>query len=276
MFTPQSKYATMARADAAGLPTQNAGQPTLRRGNANGLCGRLIALHALMQPVPWTRILALSLLLLASVSAFGVDSILTLAESPVPQEPNVAGLSVLLSAAPGQRVAALQFDVSFDPTALTMPPAGGVETGAPAKAAQKQTQYSPTGPGQIRVLVVGFNQESISNGEVARLSFAVQRDHMHAMETVHIRNVVMSDPNGARVSSGAFDGVIRPSSAPETAATPSEEQHVGPWMAMAIAVACGVALIAGWTLRRSHARENVHPVSKHGAATARKHVRSAR
>ena len=154
--------------------------------------------------------------ILVQAWAAGATASLTVAEIGVPAEGDSVTVPILLSAPAGLRVAAIQFDVEFDASALALPSTPGVpegsvpriDVGAAAKAAGKQVNATVSA-GKARVLIIGFNQEAVASGEIARLTFMIARDKIRPVEPVQIRNALLSDPNGTKVPVEARDGGVR-------------------------------------------------------------------
>jgi hypothetical protein len=183
------------------------------------------------------------LLLLVQPWASGATATLTVAEASAPSEGGAVAFPVSLLCPPGQRVAALQFDIEFDPSALKMPAKDGVLAGTAAKAAGKQVNYSTVSPGTVRVLIVGFNQETVASGEVATFAFSVAHERPRALEPVHIRNAVLSDPNGNTVPVQGQDGGVRSAAAavaaPSAASSAASDcRNLGPVVVCIILVIC--------------------------------------
>lgn len=152
---------------------------------------------------------AMLVMILTQTWATAATATLVAGEVNMSPDGQSAVLPVSLSAPAGQRVAALQFDVEFNPAVLEIPAKGGIVEGAVTKAAGKQVNCSALSPGKMRVLIVGFNQETIANGDVAVLQFAMKRAIEREVEPVCLRNALLSDPNGSRVSEESRDGGIR-------------------------------------------------------------------
>ncbi len=68
----------------------------------------------------------------------------------------------------GAQLAGVQFDLIFDKTAMTITAVAGDA----ANAAQKFISTSSQ-PGGIRIIVAGFNQNLIADGNVANLTIAI-------------------------------------------------------------------------------------------------------
>jgi hypothetical protein len=213
------------------------------------------------------------LLIIAPWCANAATAALTVADVVAPSEGNSISVPILISAPPEHRVAALQFDVEFDPSALTLPSAAGVVEGAAAKAAGKQVSFSKTSPGKVRVLVVGFNEEVIANGEVAKINFSMARQRMQALEPISLRNVVLSDPNGVEIAVKSGNGGLRlapgPTTSPAPATTTSGRYTPDPRAITTVVAGClligGTAAGMAWR-RRAHGKRRVQSERKPAAA----------
>lgn len=198
----------------------------------------------------------------AQSSAMAASATLTAAEVVAEPGTNPVCVPISLSVPPGQRIAALQFDVEFDAAAMEVPATAAVVPSTALKAAGKQVNYSALASGKVRVLIVGFNQEDIRSGELVTVMFTMRRAGMHALESVNIQNGLLSDPNGSKVSETVKNGGIRfsmPSSGDFTGA--KSESVIRSW-----ALACGIVLVCMiggviWTRRerRKHRNRTIRP-----------------
>ena len=211
---------------------------------------------------------AVAIILLVQSLATAATATLTVGEAVAPSEGGSVSLPVLLTVPAGQRVAGIQFDVEFDPSALQVPATAGIVAGSAAKAAGKQVSCSVLAPGQIRVLVIGFNQETMSNGEVAAISFSMKQDHMHDREPVRLHNALLSDPAGIQVPVAGQDGGVNLANAAPSAAPPTRSTGhaiVVPALGIAAVLAAGAAGGMAW-------RRRVRQKSRAGAASKRQKV----
>ena len=202
-------------------------------------------------------VIAVAVLLLMPVSgAFGAMATLDLQSAATPSGDGSLTVPVLFSPPAGGAVAALQFDVEFDPSALTLPASGAVSEGAAAKAAGKQLSFSKVSPGKLRVLVVGLNADVIAGGELARLNFSVLGRSVSAASAVHVLNAVLADPNGAevpvRIGGGEMKGIPVSGQQDSVPAT----SHALPLAVLGVVLGCLVlgGAAAGFA-RRRHGRE---------------------
>jgi len=107
-------------------------------------------------------------------------------------------IGVLLSPEPGQEVASLQFDVSYDTGDLTL---SDVTVGAAAQDAEKQLIYSVTAPGNIRVVVYGMNLNVMAEGTIANLVFEAADPLNPDTTSLGLAQTVVSDPNADLIPS---------------------------------------------------------------------------
>jgi len=134
------------------------------------------------------------------------------------------GLAVSVSVAPGtdESVAAVQFDMEFDASRFDFT---SVVTGDAAIQAGKDAMFSEPESGVARVIVAGFNQESMRAGEVATLYF-LPVDKMDSdgafAESSALAQAIVSDPFG-----GKNDAAISVSTDEETGATSASTDYDG-------------------------------------------------
>lgn len=112
---------------------------------------------------------------------------------------------VSLDAAIVESVAALQFDLLFNEYVLSLPE---VTVGAAAAAAGKDLSHNLIQPGQMRVIIAGFNQNVIEDGIVAEAHFSIAPEAPGSMETISFSGVTLSDPNGQAVPATPRDGTL--------------------------------------------------------------------
>ncbi len=104
-------------------------------------------------------------------------------------------IPVMLYGDPDEYVSGLQFDLAYDPTQFELV---GIAAGDAATGAGKEVILSETTPGQGRVLITGFNNNGMSDGQVATLTLrplngsAPQHD-------ISLGQVLASDPDGNSV-----------------------------------------------------------------------------
>jgi hypothetical protein len=107
----------------------------------------------------------------------------------------------MLYGEPDEYVSGLQFDLAYDPTQFELV---GITAGDAATGAGKEVILSETTPGEGRVLITGFNNNGMSDGQVATLTLrplngsAPQHD-------ISLGQVLASDPDGNSVPIGYAD-----------------------------------------------------------------------
>ncbi len=213
---------------------------------------------------------ALAVLLLMPLSgAFGAMATLKVQNAAASADGRSLTVPVVFSAPAGCAVAALQFDVEFDPAVLTLSPSGGVLEGAAAKAAGKQISFSKVSPDKMRVLVVGLNADTIAGGEVAKLNFSVSGGTAFAASAVHVRNAVLADPNGSEVPVQPGGGEVQngPISPPDGAPGAPHTLWAAASVLLLGCLAAGCAA-AGFAWRR-HARGKDNSRNSRKKAAAR-------
>ncbi len=101
-------------------------------------------------------------------------------------------IPVMLHGDPDEYVSGLQFDLAYDPTQFELV---GITAGDAATGAGKEVILSEVTPGQGRVLITGFNNNGMTDGQVATLTLrplngsAPQHD-------ISLGQVLASDPDG--------------------------------------------------------------------------------
>jgi len=101
----------------------------------------------------------------------------------------------------GEKVAAVQLDMVFDPKALKVSKESGVAPGAAAITAKKDVNFATIGPDTIRVIVAGFNQNVIADGVFAIVTFNPSGGGVSGGRLVVLSNLLLSDPSGNEVPS---------------------------------------------------------------------------
>ncbi len=109
---------------------------------------------------------------------------------------------VLIQAVSEDSVAGLQFDVTFDSARWDLV---DVELGTSAYEAGKDVFFSDLSSGSARVVVAGFNQETLADGAVAQLVLCPLED-CDAATGLALDSLVASDPLGRRVEAGFLSG----------------------------------------------------------------------
>lgn len=92
-------------------------------------------------------------------------------------------------------IAALQFDLVYDPRALDIE----VRPSAALQVAAKELSISNPAPGAVRVLISGANQNPLRTGVVATLSISARVAAESGAHSVSLFNSVAADPAGGSV-----------------------------------------------------------------------------
>jgi uncharacterized protein (TIGR03437 family) len=132
------------------------------------------------------------LLLVVALPSFGQTAGISAPDQTVSAGQTVVASLSLASA--GQIVAALQFDLQWDPSlSIQFTP------GAQLRAASKIPYVAPLAANSLRCMITGLNQTAIADGEL--LKFFLVADPAASTGTVQtaITNVVATDPNGIAV-----------------------------------------------------------------------------
>jgi hypothetical protein len=110
------------------------------------------------------------------------------------------GNTVLTSAeytAQGAQVAGLQFDVLYNPSALSL---SSAQAGSAATLASKSIAFNLESPGDTRFIIFGLNQNVIGNGSVADLKFQVSSTAPAGPYNLSLSGIVGSDASGHAVT----------------------------------------------------------------------------
>lgn len=118
---------------------------------------------------------------------------------PSQGEDGTLAIPVVLTADGTEQVAALQFNVEFDPKQFALAGESAVSPGTAAHAAGKSVYAASTKPGTLQVIIAGLNQNVIRSGEVSVLHFKPHGALDQAAGEVLLTNTVMSDPVGQAV-----------------------------------------------------------------------------
>lgn len=138
------------------------------------------------------RLLALLLVIGTSIGAGAA----TLTVGAPRMGPSGWEAPVTMQLAPGENVASMQFDVALP---------SGFSSGASARASDaalasgKQAMFSEIAPGQVRVVIAGLNQATLTNGAVATLYLGGGAAGQSA-PAIGIKGPVLASPTGERVA----------------------------------------------------------------------------
>jgi hypothetical protein len=99
----------------------------------------------------------------------------------------------------------VQFDLEYDATVLDM----SVEMGPAAQQASKNLRSAAIQPGKLRVLIIGFNRNTIADGVVALVHVSYKGTETGKTFPVHITAQSGTNANADRVAVTAKDGGVR-------------------------------------------------------------------
>ena len=105
-------------------------------------------------------------------------------------------LSSVVYSSLGAQVAGLQFDVLYDPNALSFSTA---QAGSAASLSSKGLRFNTLSPGDTRFLIFGLNQNVIGDGRVADLTFQVALNAPAGPHNLALSGIVGADPNANNV-----------------------------------------------------------------------------
>ena len=105
----------------------------------------------------------------------------------------------------GEHVAAIQLDISYDPSQLTFKE---VAAGQAALDSKKQVTGSTPSEGTIRAIVYGLNQNSLEDGIFATISFDIKSSASAGAIPLSASNVIASDPYANSLSLSTAPGSI--------------------------------------------------------------------
>lgn len=101
-------------------------------------------------------------------------------------------------------VAALQFDLQYDPSVLTIASAAGDATISAGKTLSTHVLSS----GRIRFLIAGLNRTVIGDGSVVNLTIQVSASSSVGPYDLNMLNAVGADPTAQVVRVAAYPGRI--------------------------------------------------------------------
>jgi hypothetical protein len=119
-----------------------------------------------------------------------------------------AGRSAILTLnlkSAGEALSGVQFDVEFDEAVFDV----SLENGPAAEQAGKSLQSASLGEGKRRVLIIGLNQTSLSDGVVAILRASLKGNTEKGRSySVRITSPAGTDPQAGLVAVSGHDGTI--------------------------------------------------------------------
>src|SRR5947207_12101903 len=138
---------------------------------------------------PFDQVLATEIFINPSVSTSGTVGNVTMSVSYLAQ---------------GATVSALQFDLHFDQSALTI----AYQPGSSTNNANKSLVKNVLPNGDTRFVIYGLNQTSIGDGPIVNLTVQVNANPSATSYSLHILNQVASAPDGTVVALAAQDGSV--------------------------------------------------------------------
>ncbi len=105
----------------------------------------------------------------------------------------------------GENVAALQLDVAFDPSQLSL---DTVSLGAGAQQAGKNVKFALIESGKARLLIYDINQTIMSQGTMANLVFKISHSATAGTQVLTLNQNVVCDPNADLIASTTSDGLV--------------------------------------------------------------------
>ena len=97
----------------------------------------------------------------------------------------------------GAQVAAIQFDVLYNPSALSL---SSAQAGSADTLASKSLSFNTGSPGDTRFIISGLNQNVIGNGSVADLKFQVSSNAPAGPYNLSLSGILGSDAFGHAVT----------------------------------------------------------------------------
>jgi uncharacterized protein (TIGR03437 family) len=94
----------------------------------------------------------------------------------------------------GQQVAAMQFDVDWDPVLDVKPVLGDR-----VRQAAKIAYAVPQGPRTVRFILIGLNQDAFTDGELLKTFVIVSSSAPAGVAQIRLQNLVASDPFGGNI-----------------------------------------------------------------------------
>ncbi|MDX9972323.1 MAG: dockerin type I domain-containing protein [FCB group bacterium] len=144
-------------------------------------------------------------LLLAGSTLASLGATLTLGSDTVSTGGISVVLPVTLEHAASEAVAGMQFDVGYEDVPFE---AVGATIGPAASTAGKTLQFAFVDETHARLIVSGFNLNTIPSGIVAYVTFQVMADAPQAVYVAELQNALLSSAYGASISVTSVAGAI--------------------------------------------------------------------
>ena len=166
-------------------------------------------------------------------TVFAEATSLSIFPDPLVGPPGDTVLTSVEYTAQGAQVVALQFDVLYDPSALSLSDA---QAGSAATLAGKDFfLFNTFSPGDTRFLIFGLNQNVFGDGSVADLTFQVSLNAPAGPYNLSLSGLVAADPNANAV-------LITNLNPPPSGAVPESSS----WLLLGT----GLAGLAAWRSRQ--------------------------
>lgn len=142
-----------------------------------------------------------------SIASVGLPSASLATEISIPNQsagPNASVPVEVIFSPQNDSVSALQFDLQYDPSVMSMV----VIAGDAARSAGKSVYYTDLAPGDRRFLVVGLNQNGITTGPLLNLLLNLNSSSSGGVYPLAFSNAAAADPNGQPLTATTADGSI--------------------------------------------------------------------
>jgi hypothetical protein len=129
-------------------------------------------------------------------TGFAEATSLSISPDPLVGSPGDTLLTSVEYTAQGAQVTALQFDVLYNPSVLSL---SGALAGSADTLAGKSLSFNTGSPGDTTFVIFGINQNVIGDGSVADLRFQVSSNAPAGPYNLFLSGIVGSDPSGSVV-----------------------------------------------------------------------------
>jgi hypothetical protein len=127
------------------------------------------------------------------------------ADLSIPLQVGGQGASILVPvsfASHGETVSGLQFDLSFDDSAMTV----AAVVGEAARSSRKTLYLANLSSNRTRFLITELNQDLISDGELVELFVSVKPGAALGKYSIQFQSAIATDPWGQHVAAATSDG----------------------------------------------------------------------
>jgi uncharacterized protein (TIGR03437 family) len=129
------------------------------------------------------------------------------ADLSIPLQVGGQGASILVPvsfASHGESVSGLQFDLSFDDSAMSL----AAVVGEAARSSTKTLHVAALNSNRYRFLITEFNDDVISDGDVVELFVSVKPGAALGKYSIRFQSAIATDPSGQPVASSTSDGTL--------------------------------------------------------------------